>query len=230
MPSLSILIPALNESKNITDTFNEVVNALKNCKNISEFEIILINDGSTDGTPELMRQIASKNNFVTVIDNQINRGIGFCYRRSLETAKYDYHTWVPSDNTFGSASLSSLYREVGNADVVLHYPKVKNRRLHRKIISYLFIKSLNFLFNISNIQYYNGLAIYKRAMINDLKFRSDGFAFQAELLIKVIKYKKASLIQVPIFTTERKYGKTKLLRSKNVFDLLKTLYFLFTRK
>lgn len=227
MSSLSVAIPALNEEKSVKETVENVVKAVQRCNNISKYEIILINDGSTDNTLKIMREIAGKNKFIKIIDNKCNKGLGYSYKRGLQETMFDYYNWVPSDNTFSSESLYKLYSQIGYADIILHYPAIQNRKLYRILISFLHIKLLNLIFKINKIKYYNGLPIYKRDDIKDIKIRALGFAFQAELLIKVLKSKKMSIIQVPVLTTERIYGNTKAFQFKNVIDLFKSFYWLY---
>ena len=222
--SLSVIIPALNEEKSIGVTVRNVLSAISRCPQITRYELILINDGSTDGSRAVMQQIAREKENVTILDNETNRGVGFSYKRGLQAATCDYCSWVPSDDTFSSDSLHKLYSRIGSADIILHYPQVQNRKLYRMLLSKLYIQFLNFLFGIHTIRYYNGLAIYKRSDILFVTLRSSGFAFQAELLIKVLKGKERKIVQVPIFTTERAHGSTKSLKAKNILDVCKSLY------
>lgn len=228
MPSLTVAIPALNEENTIRPTVENVLQALRLSKNISAYEIILINDGSIDNTLKVMQSIAGEVPFVRVIDNQGNKGLGYSFARGIQEAVCDYYTWVPSDDTFSGQSLSKLYSQVGNADIIVHYPSSDKRKYSRRIISRLYIRMLNRIFRIDGIKYYNGLSICQSSQIKNISLRSSGFAFQAELLIKLIKSSgnKKNLIQVPVFTTERKYGSTKVFSFKNIIDLLKSIYLL----
>ena len=69
---LSVFFPAYNEEKNITQTVNKATAVLK--KIASKYEIIIVDDGSTDKTGEIADRLAKEQEFVTVIHHQQNQG------------------------------------------------------------------------------------------------------------------------------------------------------------
>jgi dolichol-phosphate mannosyltransferase len=221
--SLSVAIPALNEENGIRGTVENVVSAIAGCPDISRYELILINDGSTDNTRKVMKQLVEGNRAIRMLDNGINRGLGYSYKRGLGEATGDYFSWVPSDDTFSAEGLYKLYKQIGQADIILHYPQAQNRRFYRIFISSLYKQMLRIAFGIYQVKYFNGLAIYRREDIAAIQMRSSGFFFQAELLIKTLRRRNCSIIQTPIFTTERRDGKTHIFSLRNISDALRSL-------
>ena len=75
---------------------------------------------------------------------------------------------------------------------------------------------LNFIFN-KNLPYYNGIAIYRKKIIEKINLTTSGFTWQIEFLVKILKNKKIKLILQPTLLNERSYGKSKAFRLKNCF-------------
>ena len=74
--SLSVLIPALNEAKNLEQTVVRLIEALT--ITVEDYEIVIIDDGSTDGTGAIADQIAAANTNIRVIHHPTNKGLGYC--------------------------------------------------------------------------------------------------------------------------------------------------------
>lgn len=93
---LSVIIPSFNEEKNLQK------NILKYNKYLSrqnfDYEIIIVNDGSTDKTAEIAGELNKKNNNIKFIDNKINRGKGAAIKQGLLAASGDYRLFIDADN------------------------------------------------------------------------------------------------------------------------------------
>ena len=81
---ISIIIPAYNEELSLENTIKEIKSTLKDNKKYKDYEIIVVNDGSTDST----RTIALKNN-VKLIDNLENMGYGYSIKKGIDASKYE---------------------------------------------------------------------------------------------------------------------------------------------
>ena len=95
MKILSIIIPCYNSEKTIVRTLNSIkgFEAFKN-----NFEIIIVNDGSTDSTLELIIDFFKENNFIYLIKNQSNLGLSEARNNGLKIAKGKYIWFVDSDD------------------------------------------------------------------------------------------------------------------------------------
>ena len=92
---ISIIIPAYNEEKSIEETIIEIKSTLKDNKKYKDYEIIVVNDGSSDHT----RSICLKNN-VKVIDNLENMGYGYSIKKGIDNSKFDTIVIIDGDNTY----------------------------------------------------------------------------------------------------------------------------------
>jgi len=96
-PYLSVIIPAFNEEKTLSQTLEEVNNYLKK-KNYS-FEILVVNDGSKDKTASLVRELASKIENLRLIDNKENQGKGAVVKQGMLAALGQYRLFMDADNS-----------------------------------------------------------------------------------------------------------------------------------
>ena len=133
--SISVIIPAFNEEKNLKPTVDEVLRAIRD--HFSEFEIIIIDDGSTDSTCSVANSLAIGNPDIKIVHNSNNRGFGYSYQRGVQMSACDYVIWIPGDNDFPSSSLEALFNQVGQADVIMHYTLNPELRSFPGLIVYL---------------------------------------------------------------------------------------------
>src|SRR3954470_5217104 len=144
MPSLSIIIPAYNESDNIIATLENVAKALEPLP--VRHEILVIDDGSTDSTAALVTSSLSRFPAVRLLVNERNMGFGWSYRRGVEAASRDYIVMVHGDNAWGYETLRDFFSRVGQADVIVGYTRDMwgTRTATRTLISkgYTFVVNL----------------------------------------------------------------------------------------
>ena len=107
MKGLSILIFAFNEEKRILSTLKLINSIIK--KVHIKYEIIIINDGSTDQTINIINKFKKKNKKIKVIDFKKNRGITRSLQIGIKKAKYDKLTWFPGDDSFLSKNLKKFF-------------------------------------------------------------------------------------------------------------------------
>lgn len=223
-PSLSVVIPALNEEGNLEDTVRAVYQAMN--QRFSAYEILIFNDGSTDATGRIAEALAEKDGNIKVIHNPRTMGFGYNIRAGIEQASHEYVTMLPGDNEIPTSSIERLFRHTGLADVVVSYfTNQEIRHLHRQIVSRLYITVLNLIFGL-DMKYYNGPFIYKRTVVQKIPVTTSGFAFLAANLIRMLKMGH-SFIEVGILLGERKHGTSKAITVSNSIIVAKTILLLF---
>jgi len=224
--SASIIVTAFNEEDNISGAIKSILKAVKGI--ITDYEILIVNDGSTDQTQNVIEGEIKKNHRIRLINNPVNQGVGTSFRNALMKAHKNYVTVFPGDNDMSSKSLKELCQKMDTADLVIAYPVSQHRSSVRKILSLTFTKFLNILFR-QKIKYYNGPFIAKLALLKNLPLKSTGFLVFAEFKLKLIS-QGYSCVEVPFVHVGRKHGNSKAVSISNLIDVAKTTLFLVIDK
>jgi len=224
-PSLSIVVPALNEEHNLEPAIKSIKCALRG--NIDDYEILVFDDGSTDLTGKIADKIARSDPNIKVSHNQKNMGIGYCYRGGVKLANKEHICFIPGDNENTRESLRKLFSLIKSKrkDIILTYIGNKGfRPLHRRIISESFVTFMNLLFNLRLRHYLSG-AVYKTALVKKIKITTNSIAYQAEIIVQLIKAGH-DYIEVGM-NVQNRAGKSKIFKIKNLAGIAKTVCALF---
>jgi len=219
--SLSIVIPAYNEAGNILGTLENVAAALAGLS--LDAEILVVDDGSQDGTGALVAAHAPRFPGVRLLVNDRNLGFGATYRRGVNAATRDHVVMVHGDNAWGAATLGRFFAATGDADVIIGYTRNmwRSRPVGRTVISKAFTLVVNLIAGY-RLRYYNGLQIHRTDVLKQLTIQSSGYGFQAEVLVKALR-RTRTFVEVPMDLREREHGESKAFRMRNAIDVLRTL-------
>ncbi|MBS3113788.1 glycosyltransferase family 2 protein [Candidatus Woesearchaeota archaeon] len=225
MKSISIIIPAYNEEKSLADavkTINVVVRSI-----FKDYELLILEDGSSDRTGIIADNLAKKNAKIRAIHFGRNRGFGYAYRQGVYRSSKKYVMMVPGDNEILKKSIKDILKHTGEADIIIPYIINKEvRSITRRVISICFTTLLNILFGF-HLKYYNGLVLYESSLVKKVKMTTDSFAFQAEILIRLLK-KGYSYKEVPMYIKKPAEGhKTKVFKIKNLIGVISSITRLF---
>ncbi len=192
----------------------------------SSYEILVFDDGSTDATGAIAEELATSNPNIKVVHNPKNMGLGYNYSRGVQLARMDYLVMFPGDNQFSRTSMGRILDLVGKADTIVPYTSNSwVRPLWRRIVSRGFVLVMNFLFGL-RLRYYTGTVVHRSQLVKAVPITTCGFAYQAEVLIRLIKSGHRYLeVGAPI--RERPFGRAKFLTARNVLGWFKTIASLF---
>ena len=222
---LTILIPVKNEEKNITNIINKIENKIK-----INYEILFVNDFSSDGTQKVIEEISLKKKNVFIINN-LKKGLGETVKNGMRYGKGKYIAIMMCDGSDDLNDLNKYYEEIEknkldavfgsrflDKSVVEGYPKMKLllNRIFNYSISLLYLNRYN--------DYTNAFKIYKKETLLELKpIVSESFNVFLEIPLKIINRNYRYKI-VPINWFGRKVGYSKFkfneLKSKYIFTLI----------
>jgi glycosyltransferase involved in cell wall biosynthesis len=222
--TISVLLPAYNEEKNVVATVEEALKALGD--HFAGYEIIVIDDCSSDHTGELADSMAQQNPNVKVLHNETNKGFGYSYKRGVAAATCDYVSFFPADNCIPWQCIEAVFEQVGKADIILNFTSNLEIRVPmRRLLSRIYTGLMNFLFGL-RFTIINGPTVHRREVIQGVEISTDGFAFMAEIMVRLVRSGHSYLeIGTPI--RERKYGSVKAFKLRNVISVFKTALLLF---
>lgn len=220
LPSLTVIVPAYNESANIESTIRTVRAAIG--ERFADHEILIFNDCSKDDTGARADALARQFPTVKVIHNETNRGLGYNYRKGVEIARMDYVTMIPGDNEIEERSVESIFAQTGRADVVIPYTANQEiRPWSRRLISRSFTTFVNLVFG-HRLKYYNGCCVHRRTLLQSVPIDTEGFAYSAAILVRLLR-KGATFVETPMYIKAREHGATKAFRLKNIASVVSTL-------
>lgn len=185
-PSVSIIIPAFNEEKNIDDVLIRTYKALESCS--IPYEIIVVDDGSKDRTRELA--FVHK---VTVVCNEENAGKGAAFKLGFEHANGDIIVTMDADGSHDPDDIPKLVTPVlRGATMALgtRFSTEAGRRSTKRINllgNMLFNLSISLMTGRRVADSQCGFRAFKRSFLEDIEIVSDGFDVETELLLKALK-------------------------------------------
>jgi len=223
--TVSFIVLALNEADNIKKTVETIFDAVSH-SHITDYELILVNDGSNDGTGELMEKIAFNENNIFVVHNKINQGFGSAYLKGIQIATKEYAMIIAGDNIMPSDSIKRILNSVGTTDIILPYMSdARHRNKLRAIASWIFARLINSI-SKTKIKYYNSMVV-RQSLFSKIQVQSTGYTLQAECVIKFIR-NRASFCEIAVshgheFSKKPNSHALKIKNLINVFLSLKKL-------
>jgi glycosyltransferase involved in cell wall biosynthesis len=116
---LSVVIPAFNEEANIPVVVEESIAVLKQRFGDDQYELILVNDGSTDSTGRICDELSEQYRSISVLHHPGNRGLGAALKTGFINAKGKLVSFIPGDGQFPIDQVVKLYEEIGEADIII---------------------------------------------------------------------------------------------------------------
>jgi glycosyltransferase involved in cell wall biosynthesis len=218
---ISVIIPAYNEK----NTIQEIVKRVQAMKMADE--ILVVDDGSSDGTRGLLSEMDGKDN-VRVILHEKNQGKGAAVRTGISAATGDVLVIQDADLEYDPREYPNLLKpiEEGVADVV--YGSRFLGAPHRTILFWNMVAN-KLLTLMTNILYNNiltdmetGYKVFKREVVVDMKLHARRFDFEPEFTAKILK-KKVRVYEVPITFNPRDYSEGKKIKLRDAFQAVWTL-------
>ena len=200
---LSVVIPVYNEKNTVSEILHRVL-----ASGLAD-EIVVVNDGSTDGTAEILR--AQKEKRVHVITFPKNRGKGAAVRAGIEAVKGDLVLIQDADLEYDPRDIPALLKPIEEnlADVVygsrfLGGPRRMTMYWHA-VANHMLTSLTNILYNTILTDMETGYKLFKREVLQNIRIRSTSFDFEPEITAKLLKM-KARIFEIPITFNPRDYS------------------------
>lgn len=186
--NLSVFFPCFNEEGSIATTVRKAVEVLEKL-NI-DWEVVIVNDGSRDGTASVSDSLARSNPKIKVIHHSRNLGYGEALKSGFYRAKYDVIAYTDGDGQFDFQEISKFLEKLDSADLVIGYRIKRADPFYRKIFAKGWTLSLLLLFGMRLKDVDCGFKVVKREVLEKIpKLESQrGAMINAELAIKAKKF------------------------------------------
>ena len=219
-PSFTFIVPALNENRALALTLDEIISVMKEA-DLSDFEILAVNDGSSDETGAIADAYAKADPRIRALHNPSPRGIGQAYKAGIPLATKEHYMLVHGDNEIPGSSIKKILRSAGSADFIITYLKKDTRPVGRRFFSRAFTFLENSLFGLK-VRYYNGPNLIPVRLLREIPILTNGHAFMAETIIR-LTHRGYSYAEVEFESRLRVRGRSKAFRIKNILSVLRAL-------
>lgn len=205
VPELSVVIPVYNEEASVGATIRgvgQVVRALG-----IDHEILVVNDGSRDGTGRAIRQAMTQVPHVGLLEHAPNRGYGGALRAGFSCARYDWITFLPGDGQFDAADLPLLLERAGEADLVSGYRVKRRDSFIRKFNARSWNLLIRLLFGPLGRDVDCGFKLFRRDLLRHVRIESNGAMIDTELLAGAWA-RGFRIVEVPVTHRPRASGRS----------------------
>jgi len=216
-PEVSITIPIYNEESGIEETVINLVGVFK--KEKVNYELVLVNHGSSDNTQKILERLAKKNERLNVINLEKNLSYGGGIQYGFEHSNGDYIGFTCADEEVSAEDVFKIYDKLRHSDFDVSKSRRMDRKdgLFRKFTSFVFNSLISIRFNL-RLNDINGYPIFmKRKLFPSVKTKETAYLFNLDFLrnMKGAGYK---IIEIPITHHERKKGKSYMKLSR-IFEM-----------
>ena len=223
---VTIVIPALNEQEKIAETIEGVLPLAREL--LDDFEIILIDDGSTDDTGAIMDRFAAEEPRIVVVHHAERQGVGAGFKSALQRAKFGSITLIPGDHAFQNLGIARMFKAAGVADIVITYrDNQSDRSLNRSLQSHSLRFLLNCIFGFWLFDYHS-MIIYPVKWLRQIPVKTDGYGFQICSLISLLQL-GLTYVQVPVSLNAELKGSSRALHRRTYYELGVTIISLLRR-
>jgi len=186
---LSVFLPTYNEEGNIQEVIQNTIEAAN--LNAEKWELIIVDDGSSDSTNEIVNRIVNSNNNVRIIRHEKNSGYGASLKTGFYSSKYDWISFIDSDGQFNFKEISKFIekqQETG-ADMVIGFYNKRKVSFAKVITSKIWEALVYILFGLKVRDIDCGFKLVSRKVIEGIAHleSSRGAFISSELLIKAKK-------------------------------------------
>src|SRR5438874_9130432 len=184
-PSVSFVIPMFNEEENIDHAIDAAVEALT--KYTGDYEIIIVDDASTDSSPLLVARRSAENPRIRSIRHERNRKLGGALKTGFAATTKDLVLYMDADLPFDPDVLGRAMRamEVTGADVIAGYRHDRTiEGFKRTLFSYCYNALIGLLFGWPHRDINFSFKLMKREVLRGIELKSEGSLIDAELIVK----------------------------------------------
>lgn len=226
---LSIIIPIYNEADFIGQVI-ETLYGLSFPANISQIEIIVVDDASHDNSLKIVQSIAENRKEITIIRHEINKGKGAAVQTGLKNAKGDIFIVQDADLELTPDEIPKMIDILVSKELeMVNGSRFLNVFLHaensflRNFANKLFSVFASIMTRTKITDLTCGYKLFTRNFLKHIKIKEQGFGIESELLIKAIKFNKLKVMEMPVRYSPREISSGKKIRFTDGFRILWTI-------
>jgi len=219
--SISVFFPCYNEQDNVTRTIEQALSVLPQIS--SDYEVIIVDDGSSDATGQIADEIASRDSRVKVVHHRTNLGYGAALQSGFKAATKELVFYTDGDGQFDLNELPPLLPLMGQYDIVSCYRLNRQDSFMRKINAWCWTKLVCLLFGMKVRDIDCAFKLYRREIFDNIKMSSTGALIDAEILARAFR-KGYTITQKGVHHYPRTAGSQTGAKPKVIFRAFKELF------
>ena len=205
---LSLVIPFYNEDESIERVVSELANSFE--KASIDYELILVNNGSVDKTPQMLEGLTKeKPNKIKVIHVPVNQGYGWGIINGLDNASGEYVGFMCGDGQIKPEDVIVVYYQIkqGNCDLAKVRRVSREDGLWRKLISLVYNRIFRVMFRVTSLDINITPKIFHKDWLERFQLTAKDWFIDAEIMIKA-KYLNLEVREVPVEFLRREKGRS----------------------
>jgi glycosyltransferase involved in cell wall biosynthesis len=185
MVSISVFFPCYNEQENVGRTVEKALNVLEKLN--ADFEVIIVDDGSSDDTGRIANEIAARHGRVKVVHHKRNLGYGAALQSGFKTATKELVFYTDGDGQFDINEMPPLLRLMEQYDIVSCYRLNRRDSIIRKINGWCWTRLVCMMFGLKIRDIDCAFKLYKREIFDKIELSSTGALIDAEILARAVR-------------------------------------------
>lgn len=216
-PDITIFFPVYNDSKTIENITKKCISVLNDIA--SDYEIIIINDGSPDNSGEIADRMSQIYEKVHVIHHNHNKGYGAAIKTGFKHAKFEWVCFTDGDDEYDINDLKKMIKLKDYYDLIITFRYVKLYSTFRVFISSIYNKLFRFIFQTNYRDISTGLRLMRKSVYNELYIISDSPFIGAEITLRTM-LKGYRVGEMGIQTFPRKFRKGASITPGNIISTI----------
>ncbi|MEE9555102.1 MAG: glycosyltransferase family 2 protein [candidate division Zixibacteria bacterium] len=196
---VSIIIPAYNEAENVQPLFKQFAEVIRN---FDDWEVIYVDDGSTDETGKLAKQASSRYRWLKVVSHHRNQGLTSALNTGFKAARGSIFVFYPADLQYHPEDIPRMIAKIDRgSDIVTGW---KQGKYNKRFVSSVYNKICRLLFDVK-VHDLNSVKAFKKEVLDNITMRRDWHRYMVVLAAE----NDYRIGEVKVTLYPRKFGKSK---------------------
>ena len=218
---ISVFFPAYNDGGTIASMVLSAILVLQSLTD--DYEVIVVNDGSSDYTKEILDELEERYDPVRIVHHERNRGYGGALRTGFATASKDFIFYTDGDAQYDVRDLPALWEEMRDGvDMVQGYKIDRSDPLHRVVIGRIYHWMTNLAFGLHLKDVDCDFRLMRSSIFDDVRLESDSGVICVEMM-KKIRDAGFEISEVPVHHYHRAYGKSQFFNIGRILRVARDL-------